>query len=149
MRLHLIAIGRLRDPPLEALIARYVERSPWPLRTVELVARGKAGGAAAETALLLEKVPEGARIVALDERGLDLSSTDFAGRLDAWRHEAAADVAFLVGGADGLAPTARERADLVLAFGRATWPHMLVRVMLAEQLWRAASIMAGHPYHRA
>ncbi|GAB4189838.1 MAG: hypothetical protein OHK0024_30380 [Thalassobaculales bacterium] len=100
-----------------------------------------------ERARLLAAIPPGARVVALDERGEDLSSRELAGRLAAWR-DAGDSVAFIIGGADGLGEALRARADLLLRFGRATWPHLLVRAMLAEQLYRATAILAGHPYHR-
>ena len=103
----------------------------------------------AEAEALLAGVPPGAVLVALDERGRDLASTELAERLGAWRDDGIREAGFVIGGPDGLAPAVTERADLLLAFGRATWPHMLVRAMLAEQLYRAASILAGHPYHRA
>jgi 23S rRNA (pseudouridine1915-N3)-methyltransferase len=93
-------------------------------------------------------VPADARVVALDERGRNLSSTEFASRLERWRDEGVRDIAFLVGGADGLAQSVRDRADFVLALGTLTWPHELVRVLVAEQIYRAWTIVQGHPYHR-
>ena len=103
----------------------------------------------AEADELLAAVPPGAALVALDERGRDLTSEALAGQLGRWRDEGARAAAFLIGGPDGLGAAARERAALVLSLGRMTWPHMLVRAMLAEQLYRATTILAGHPYHRA
>ncbi len=103
----------------------------------------------AEAEELLAAVPPGAALVALDERGRDLTSEALAGQLGRWRDEGARAAAFLIGGPDGLGAAARERASLVLSLGRMTWPHMLVRAMLAEQLYRATTILAGHPYHRA
>jgi 23S rRNA (pseudouridine1915-N3)-methyltransferase len=103
---------------------------------------------AAEAALLARAVPEGAVVVALDERGSLMSSPELAATLAQWRDAGRGDVAFLIGGADGLATDLRDRADLSLSFGKMVWPHMLVRVMLVEQLYRAASILAGAPYHR-
>jgi 23S rRNA (pseudouridine1915-N3)-methyltransferase len=103
----------------------------------------------AEAALLLAAVPPGAAVVALDGRGRDLTSEETAARLGAWRDAGRRDAAFLVGGPEGLADAVLAAADLRLAFGRQTWPHRLVRVMLAEQLYRATAILAGHPYHRA
>ena len=136
-----------------ALVDEYRRRCPWVVRVREVAIKGAAAPgrqqAEAESMQLLAAVPEGAVVVALDERGQDLSSGAFAERLARWRDDGARAVAFLIGGADGLAPAARERADLLLALGRMTWPHMLVRVMLAEQLYRATTILAGHPYHRA
>ena len=103
----------------------------------------------AEAALLERTVPSGALLVTLDERGRTMSSPDFAGLLARWRDAGRQEAAFLIGGADGLAPALRDTADQSISFGQMVWPHMLVRVMLAEQLYRAASILAGAPYHRA
>jgi len=152
MRLWLIAVGRDRDPSVEALVDRYRQRSQWPLaiETVD-VKKGLKGDAlkAAEGDLLLAKVPNGAKLVALDERGKDLTSIQLAVHLGKWRDTGDRDIAFLIGGADGFDARIRERADLVLRLGRLTWPHMMVRAMLAEQLYRAQTILSGHPYHRA
>lgn len=109
----------------------------------------KGGGMDAEAQLLDRAVPKGAVIVALDERGKLLSSPEFSEKLAGWRDAGRGGVAFVIGGADGIAPMLRDRADFKLSFGKMVWPHMLVRVMLAEQLYRAASILAGAPYHRA
>lgn len=103
---------------------------------------------AREAELLLAAVPPGALVVALDERGKSLTSTAFATQIGRWRDDGAADLAFLIGGADGHGDAVRERAALLLSLGALTWPHMLVRAMLAEQLWRGFSILSGHPYHR-
>jgi 23S rRNA (pseudouridine1915-N3)-methyltransferase len=106
-------------------------------------------GPAPEAEALVRALPDGAALVALDERGRMLTSPDLAARLAARRDSGTQDLAFLIGGADGLDPALRDRADLVLSFGPMVWPHMLARVMLAEQLYRAATILAGSPYHRA
>ncbi len=98
--------------------------------------------------MLLDKVPDAAAVVALDERGKALSSRELAKRIGGWRDEGRGCIAFLIGGADGLDNTVRARADLTLSFGRLTWPHLLARGMLAEQIYRAQQIIAGHPYHR-
>ncbi|MBF0251908.1 MAG: 23S rRNA (pseudouridine(1915)-N(3))-methyltransferase RlmH [Alphaproteobacteria bacterium] len=103
---------------------------------------------AREAELLLGATPDGAMVVALDERGRQMSSRAFADRLGAWRDEGVRDVAFLIGGADGLDESVRAKADLILSLGEMTWPHMLVRGMLAEQIYRAHAILSGHPYHR-
>jgi 23S rRNA (pseudouridine1915-N3)-methyltransferase len=108
----------------------------------------KGGGMGAEADLLLRAVPSGALLVTLDERGRTLSSPEFAQQLARWRDEGRQDLAFVIGGADGLAPALRDRAAFSISFGRMVWPHMLVRVMLAEQLYRATTILAGGPYHR-
>lgn len=152
MRLWLVAVGRLRAGPMRHVFDDYVGRSAWPLMVREIEARKRLSGPALrdhEAELLLAAVPAQAIVVALDERGRDLSSTELAKRLGRWRDDGVQDLAFVIGGAGGLADSVRARAALVLAFGRATWPHMLVRTMLAEQIYRAQSILSGHPYHRA
>jgi 23S rRNA (pseudouridine1915-N3)-methyltransferase len=156
MRVHVCAVGRLRTGPERALIDDYTTRFDrtgrglglGPLTVTEVEDR-KGGGIEAEATLLDRAIPRGAVVVALDERGQVMGSPEFADRLAGWRDSGRADVAFLIGGADGLAPDLRARTDLALSFGRMVWPHMLARVMLAEQLYRAASILAGSPYHRA
>ncbi len=108
----------------------------------------RGGGMAAEAELLSRAVPSGAVMVTLDERGRVLSSPEFAEQIALWRDGGRQDLAFVIGGADGIQPGLRARADFSISFGRMVWPHMLVRVMLAEQLYRAAAILAGTPYHR-
>ena len=151
MRLHVIAVGRLK-PGAQADLARfYAERIVFPLFQREIEEKKKLQAAELrerEGALLLEAVPAGATIVALDERGTSLSSAAFAERLGRWRDQGVGDLAFLIGGADGLAEGVRQKAQLVLALGPMTWPHLLVRGMLLEQIYRAQQILAGHPYHR-
>jgi 23S rRNA (pseudouridine1915-N3)-methyltransferase len=156
MRVHVLAVGRLRAGPEKDLVGDYLKRFDrtgrqlglGPCRMVEVDER-KSGGMTGEAELLRRAVPEGAVIVALDERGHLESSPDFAARLAGWRDTGRGDLALLIGGADGIAPELRAEADFVLSFGKMVWPHMLVRVMLAEQLYRAASILAGAPYHRS
>jgi 23S rRNA (pseudouridine1915-N3)-methyltransferase len=108
----------------------------------------KGGGMAAEAELLARAVPQGAVLVTLDERGKLLTSPEFATQLARWRDAGRQDVAFVIGGADGIDPSLRAKADFSISFGQMVWPHMLVRVMLAEQLYRAANILSGGPYHR-
>jgi 23S rRNA (pseudouridine1915-N3)-methyltransferase len=150
LRRTIIAVGRCRDAHVSALWRDYAGRVKPPLGLVEI--EDKRGNAPdrkqREAQLLLEKVPQGARLVALDARGQALDSPAFARKLTAWRDQGVAEIAFLIGGADGLDPSIPEQASLVLSLGPMTWPHMLVRVMLAEQLFRAESIATGHPYHR-
>ncbi|MGQ9366885.1 23S rRNA (pseudouridine(1915)-N(3))-methyltransferase RlmH [Azospirillum sp. ST 5-10] len=152
MRLWLAAVGRAKGGPARDLYDEYAGRLMWPLtlREVEVKKRLPPDELKRQEAeLLLAAIPAGAVAVALDERGAALDSAAFARRLEGWRDGAAGDVAFLIGGADGHGEAVRRRADLLLSFGPMTWPHMLVRGMLAEQLYRAQQILAGHPYHRA
>ena len=155
MRVHICAVGRLRAGPEKDLIDDYLARFDrtgkalglGPARIIEVEDR-KGGGMAAEAVLLEKALPAGALLCILDERGGVESSPDFAARLGGWRDQGRGDVALVIGGADGIDPSLRARADHALSFGKMVWPHMLVRVMLAEQLYRAASILAGAPYHR-
>ncbi len=156
MKLSLIAVGRLRKGPEAALVADYLTRFErigrnmglGPVSVIEVEDK-KGGGKPAEAALLAKALPEGATLVVLDERGTLLTSPEFATRLAGWRDQGQANLAFLIGGADGLDASLLARADLKLSLGKMVWPHMLARVMLAEQLYRAASILSGAPYHRA
>ena len=156
MKLHIIAVGRLRASAELDLIKDYSDRFDktgrnlglGPLNIIEVEDK-KGGGKPAEADLLRRALPNGALIVALDERGKSLTSPDFANQLANWRDQGRQDVAFLIGGADGIDPALVAEADFKLSFGKMVWPHMLVRVMLSEQLYRAASILAGSPYHRA
>ena len=156
MRVHICAVGRLRGGPERALIDDYLTRFDrtgralglGPAQLIEVEDR-KGGGMAGEAPLLERAMPKGALRVMLDERGRQLSSPDFADRLAGWRDAGRGDLALVIGGADGLDKGLRASADFSLSFGPMVWPHMLVRVMLAEQLYRAASILAGSPYHRA
>lgn len=145
----------MRTGPERALIDDYLTRFDRTGRALGLgpaqlheIEDKKGGGMAAEAALLERVIPKASVIVALDERGKLQSSPEFAYQLRAWRDSGRGDVAFVIGGADGIAPELRGRADFKLSFGRMVWPHMLARVMLCEQLYRAASILAGSPYHR-
>jgi len=155
MRVHLCVVGRLRKGPERALIDDYLQRFDRTGRALGLgpaseheVEDKKGGGMEAEAALLTRACPAGALRVVLDERGTVMPSPDFAGRLARWRDDGVQDVALFIGGADGLDPALRASADMALSFGAMVWPHALVRVMLAEQLYRAATILAGSPYHR-
>jgi 23S rRNA (pseudouridine1915-N3)-methyltransferase len=155
MRLQLCAVGRLRNGPERALVDDYFERLNRTGRPLGLgpvteheVEDRRGGGMAAEGLLLARTLPDGAALCVLDERGKQLSSPEFAQVLAGWRDGGRHDAAFVIGGADGVDPGLRARAKLTLSFGRMVWPHLLVRVMLAEQLYRAATILAGSPYHR-
>lgn len=150
MRLTIVAVGRHKAGPLKALQEFYAERVRWPLTIREVEERRKLPPAelkAREAELILAALPKDATVIALDGRGKTLSSTDFAARLARWR-DADAGLAFVIGGADGLADSVIDKAQLVLSLGAMTWPHLLVRGMLLEQLYRAQQILAGHPYHR-
>ena len=156
MRVQICAVGRLRSGPERDLIDDYILRFDRTGRALGLgpaveheVEDKKGGGMAAEADLLARAIPAGALVAVLDERGAVMSSPDFAAQLAKWRDGGRQDVAFVIGGADGIAPQLRDRAEFALSFGRMVWPHMLVRVMLAEQLYRAATILGGGPYHRA
>lgn len=156
MRLHVCAVGRLRAGAERDLIDDYLTRFDrtgralglGPAQVIEVEDK-KRGGMAAEAVLLDRAVPAGAFVCCLDERGKVMTSPEFAALLAGWRDAGRSDLAFVIGGADGIEPALRARADAALSFGPMVWPHMLVRVMLAEQLYRAASILAGTPYHRA
>ncbi len=155
MRIHICAVGRLRAGPEKDLIDDYLTRFDrtgralglGPVRVVEVEDK-KGGGRPAEAALLDKSIPSGALICVLDERGRVETSPDFAQRLGGWRDMGRGDVAFVIGGADGIDKALRARAEHALSFGKMVWPHMMVRVMLSEQLYRAASILSGGPYHR-
>ncbi|MDD9990278.1 MAG: 23S rRNA (pseudouridine(1915)-N(3))-methyltransferase RlmH [Rhodospirillales bacterium] len=149
MRLVVAAVGRGRGDPAQQLFEDYRKRLPWPLELREVRAGGGGEtGRAREAAALLKGLPADAYVVALDGAGKALTSEKFAAKLASVRDDGRAVIAFLIGGADGHGAPVLTRADLVLSLGPMTWPHLLVRAMLAEQLWRAASILSGHPYHR-
>lgn len=138
MLLHIIARGKIGRGAEAELVDRYLKRIDWPTKVTELPDRGKDAPAAA---------PNSIKIV-LDERGKTLASSDLARLLERWRDGGKREVRFLIGAADGHNEQQRRDADLLLSFGAATWPHLLIRAMLAEQLFRATSILANHPYHR-
>ena len=151
MRCHLIAVGRAKPGPARNLFAEYAKRLVPPLALIEVEEKRPLAAKelkAREAELLLAQIPKGATVVVLDETGLALSSQDFALRLGSWRDRSVADLALLIGGADGHGEAVKARADLTLSLGRLTWPHMLVRALVAEQLYRAQQILVGHPYHR-
>ncbi len=139
MLLHVIARGKIARSPEAELVARYEKRITWPLKLTELP---EVGGRVADPL-----TP--ARTVLLDEKGRDLSSDQLARQLEQWRDGGVRECRFVIGAADGHSQAERDGADLLIAFGKATWPHLLVRAMLLEQLFRATSLLAGHPYHRA
>ena len=138
MLLHIIARGKIGRCPEAELVERYVKRISWPVKITELPDRGGKAPPA----------PPGTITIMLDEKGEQLPSMELARRLEGWRDRGVRECRFLIGSADGFGEAERSQADLLIAFGQATWPHMLARAMLAEQLWRATSILANHPYHR-
>ncbi|MBO9433796.1 23S rRNA (pseudouridine(1915)-N(3))-methyltransferase RlmH [Ruegeria sp. R13_0] len=155
MRISIVAVGRLRAGPEKTLLDDYLIRFDrtgrglglGPARVIEVEDK-KNAGMGAEAGLLRKALPKGAVICTLDERGRMMSSPDFAQKLGNWRDAGRQDLALIIGGADGIDPTLRAAADFSISFGSMVWPHMLVRVMLAEQLYRAATILSGGPYHR-
>lgn len=150
LKLRLITVGRDKGPTA-ALTADYLARLPWPAEIKELIeSRQRSADArkAEEGAALLAALPAKATLVALDRTGQVVSSEAFAGEIARWRDGGVRELAFVIGGPDGLDAAVLARAERKLSFGPMTWPHLLARAMLAEQLWRAASILAGHPYHR-
>lgn len=144
LRIEIIAAARLKKGPFADLRDEYLRRMVWPVSMIEVEGRN----AAEEQTRLLEKIRPGSVVVALDERGKIMSSRDFATRLSGFSAQGITDIQFVIGGADGLNDDIRQRARFLLAFGPQTWPHIMVRVMLLEQLYRAQQIIAGHPYHR-
>lgn len=151
MRLIIASAGRFRDGPERALFERYRRRIRWDVELRELEAKGRhppAESVRREAALFDSCIPAGAHVIALDRAGKTLSSEGFANHLGDLRDDGRREVVFLIGGAEGLSPRLVANADLVLAFGAATWPHLLVRAMLIEQIFRAQEILSGHPYHR-
>jgi 23S rRNA (pseudouridine1915-N3)-methyltransferase len=160
MRVVIAAVGRLKSGPERDLAERYLKRAAQSGRSIgltgfEIIEIRESRADNVERRMLEESIaitnviPERAVVVLMDERGESLPSAAFAGRLQAWRAEDKPAVVFVIGGADGLAPALKDKSKLTLAFGGATWPHQLVRVMLLEQLYRAVTILSGHPYHRA
>lgn len=159
MRLVVAAVGRLKAGPERALAERYHDRAMKAGRALGLrsldfleIDESRAADAARrreeEAARLLDRLPQDAALILLDESGQNLTTAAFADHIRRWRDDGRPAAAFLIGGPDGTAPALKRRADLALALGRLTWPHQLVRVMLLEQLYRVTTVLAGHPYHR-
>ena len=152
MKITIACIGRAGRGPERELYEHYAGRIRWPLALRELEERKKLPPAELirrEGELLLGAVPDKAVVVALDRRGKALDSAGFAQRLGRWRDDGVAELGFLIGGADGHGEPLLKKASLILSFGAMTWPHLLARAMLAEQIYRAQQMLAGHPYHRA
>ena len=138
MRLHIVARGKIGRSPEAELVDRYVKRIGWDVKISELPDQGGKS----------PKLQGVTKIIAMDEAGENWTSSRFANLLSTWRDDGAREARFLIGAADGLSADERASADHFFSFGKATWPHMMARAMLAEQLFRATSIIAGHPYHR-
>lgn len=155
MKVSLVVVGRLRAGPERALIDDYLTRFErtgrglglGPVTVIEVEDK-KNSGMSGEAVLIRNAIPKGAILVALDERGKLMTSPELSKNLAGWRDQGQGHVAFVIGGADGIASDLRAEADMLLSFGKMVWPHMLARVMLSEQLYRAASILSGAPYHR-
>ncbi len=152
MQISIIAIGCMQRSPEQELVDKYLTRLPWKKNITEIDIKKPAKTArerkAKEAERLLAAVPAGAALIALDENGRGLSSRSFAAKIEEWQMAGFGDVTFVIGGADGLDHSVLDKAHLTLALGQLTWPHMMVRAMLAEQIYRAWSINTGHPYHR-
>jgi 23S rRNA (pseudouridine1915-N3)-methyltransferase len=138
MRLHIVARGKIGRSPEADLVERYLKRIAWPTKVTELSDKGGT----------IPEAERNSRTVLLDEKGAQLSSTEIAEMLGRWRDDGVSEVRFCLGAADGFDNADRAAADKLIAFGKATWPHLMARAMLAEQLYRATSILANHPYHR-
>lgn len=143
---HIIAIGKMKSGAMLDLYKDYTKRTDWPVVMHEVTTKSPLKSDEAKA--LIEKLPKDAKIIALDERGQTPSSMTFSNTVQQWVDGGAQNIAFVIGGADGLDDSLLKWADYRLSFGRMTWPHMLVRVMLAEQIYRIRSIMKNHPYHR-
>ena len=146
MKATIIAIGKCKkNSPEAAIIAEYIKRSTWDVAIKEQDNSNQAD----EAKFLQNSIPHGAKVVVLDERGVNISSLDLAAKIEAWQTAGCSEICFLIGGADGHLQTTRDMADLILSFGKLTLPHMLMRAVLAEQIYRVQTIIAHHPYHRA
>ena len=159
MKVDVVSVGRLKAGPERDLVARYADRfkamgrtmgldGPRAVELSESLARRDLDRKDEEASAILAAIPDGYRIVLFDEGGEALDSVAFAQKLGQWRDDGAAGASFVIGGADGLAPSLRAKASLILAFGKMTMPHQIVRALVLEQLYRAATILASHPYHR-
>lgn len=148
MKIRILAVGKMKNSPLLDQLEEYLKRMNWKVALKE-IDTPKGATSAQEEPLILKHLKPGDLLVALDERGESLTSPDFAAKIAKWGSQAPGnEITFLIGGADGLTETIRKRAKFLLSFGKQTWPHNLVRVMLVEQVYRAQQIIAGHPYHR-
>lgn len=146
MKITILAIGKCKKGSPEAeLIAEYIKRSAWKIEIKEYDNASQEQ----EAAFLAANLPAGAKVIVLDERGENMSSLDLAKKVEKWQLDGCSELCFLIGGADGHLQSTRNRADLLLSFGKLTLPHMLMRAVLTEQIYRIEKILEGHPYHRA
>jgi len=151
MKITLFAVGRMKRGPLLDLVSTYTQRSEWPITIKEIEGKPGLSGPSLvidEGEKLLSALPDGITLLGLDEKGEQLSSTEFAKLIESLQVGGHSHLGFVIGGADGLSDGVRTRAHKLISFGRCTWPHMMVRPMLCEQLYRAQQILKGHPYHR-
>ena len=151
MKITIVAVGRIKKGSEKNLWDIYAKRLKWSLVLKEVEEKNALGPQAIkrkEADLLLAKVPKGALLVIMDQNGLNISSLDFAKRIGLWQDRGMRDLAIVIGGSDGLDQTVIDKADLKIAMGKMTWPHMLARIMLLEQIYRAQCILENHPYHK-
>lgn len=151
MNILIIAVGRMKKSAESEILDTYLKRCPWNVKIIEVEERRPIKGAermAREGDLLLNAIPDGSTVIALDERGKEMRSTAFAEKIRIFQDHGTSNLVFLIGGADGYDPKVKAKADLKISFGQMTWPHMMVRAMLGEQLYRASTILQGHPYHK-
>ncbi|MBQ2810541.1 MAG: 23S rRNA (pseudouridine(1915)-N(3))-methyltransferase RlmH [Alphaproteobacteria bacterium] len=145
MKIYIIAIGKCKKNSAErAIIEEYIKRSAW-----DIIIKEKDNSTQEDEAkFLLQSIPNGAKVIVLDERGENIKSQELAKKIENWQLSGCSEICFLIGGADGHLEQTRKRADLVLSFGKLTLPHILMRAVLAEQIYRVQTIINGHPYHR-
>lgn len=152
MKITLACVGKMKASPEQELLRKYIRQTPWQITIHEIEVKKSLGSEqrkAAEAEQLLSLTAAAHRRVALDERGKTLSSEALASQFEHWRQQGSSHIGLIIGGADGLDESVRKAADLTVSFGAMTWPHMLVRAMLGEQLYRIHTILSGHPYHRS
>lgn len=151
MNIAIVAVGRMRAGPEKQIFESYLSKTPWSVTTHEVDIRSKGNAITQvrqEAEAILTALPKGAKIVCLDSRGKSLTSEKLADQFGRWRDDGERDVALVIGGADGLDDSVTQKSDLILSFGAVTWPHMLMRALVGEQIFRAHCILTGHPYHR-
>lgn len=146
MHITIVAVGRLKPSPLQSLMTDYTTQLQWKIGVKELDSKEESKSTFGEKFCAL--IPPQSYIIALDEKGASLSSREFSQHIEKYQTQGHSHLCFLIGAANGLPPLAKTKAHLTISFGRATWPHMMVRLLLVEQLYRAQQILSGHPYHR-